>query len=77
MEKKKGSVKRLYRSETNKVFAGVCGGLGEFTNTDPVLFRLVWLLATIFTGIAPGVIAYILSIFVIPQKQEAVKQQAV
>lgn len=58
--------KRLYRSEKNKIFAGICGGLGEFFNVDPTALRLVWLLIVVFTGIFPGVIAYILAIFIIP-----------
>jgi phage shock protein C len=60
--------KRLYRSTTNKVFAGVCGGLGEYLNIDPVLIRLLWLLIVIATGIFPGVVVYIIAIFVIPKK---------
>ena len=60
--------KRLYRSSTNKVFAGICGGLGEYAGIDPVLLRLFWLLVVIFSGVVPGVIAYILAIFFIPRK---------
>lgn len=58
--------KRLYRSHKNRVFAGICGGLGEYFDVDPVAIRLVWMLIVIFTGIFPGVIAYILAIFIIP-----------
>ncbi|MEX0919159.1 MAG: PspC domain-containing protein [Parcubacteria group bacterium] len=60
--------KRLYRSENNKVFAGVCGGLGEYFAIDPVLIRLVWLLVVIFSGVVPGLVAYIFAIFIIPKK---------
>jgi len=62
--------KRLYRSEDNKVFAGVCGGLGEYFEIDAVLIRLVWLLVVIFSGVVPGLVAYIFSIFVIPKKNQ-------
>ncbi len=48
------------------MFAGICGGLGEYFNVDPVALRLAWLLVVIFTGFFPGVIAYILAIFIIP-----------
>lgn len=58
--------KRLYRSKKNKIFAGICGGLGEFFNVDPTALRLVWLLIVVFTGIFPGVIVYILAVFIIP-----------
>lgn len=59
--------KRLYRSNKNKVFAGICGGLGEYFEIDPVLLRLFWLLVVIFTGVVPGLAAYIIAIFVIPK----------
>ncbi len=60
--------KKLYRSQDKKIFAGICGGIGEYADVDPALLRLVWLLIVIFTGIFPGVLAYILAIFVIPLK---------
>ncbi len=59
--------KRLYRSETNKVLAGICGGLGEYLAVDPVVLRLLWVVITIFTGAVPGLVAYIVAIFVIPR----------
>lgn len=61
-------MKRLYRSDTEKVLAGIIGGLGEYTNTDPVLWRLLWIIIVIATGVFPGVIAYILAIFIVPKK---------
>lgn len=60
--------KRLYRSKANKVFAGICGGLGDYMNVDPVMLRLIWTLIVIFTGIFPGVIAYFIAIFIVPEK---------
>ncbi len=60
--------KKLYRSKTNRIFAGICGGLGEYMNIDPVLIRLIWLLVVVFTGIFPGVLVYIIAIFIIPEK---------
>lgn len=36
--------KRLYRSNKNKVICGVCGGIGEYFNVDPVMIRLIWAL---------------------------------
>lgn len=59
--------KRLYRSSTNKVFAGVCGGVGEFFEIDPVLVRLIWLLIVVFTGGVPGLVAYIIAVYIIPK----------
>ena len=65
------SPKRLFRSRTNKVFAGVCGGLGEYMNVDPVVIRLMWLLLVIATGFVPGVVVYVISIFLIPLEETA------
>lgn len=63
--------KRLYRSSTNKVFAGICGGLGEYFNLDPVVLRLAWILVTFISGFVPGAIAYIVAIFIVPRKPQA------
>jgi len=49
--------KNLYRSEKNKVIAGVCGGLAEYFDIDPTLVRLGWIAVTIFTGFFPGILA--------------------
>lgn len=65
------TTKKLYRSESDKVFAGICGGLGEYFDVDSVILRLIWLLVVVMTGIFPGVIVYIVAIFVIPKKPTA------
>ena len=61
-------IKKIYRSKKNKVFAGIFGGVGEYFNVDPALIRLIWVLVVIFTGFFPGVLAYIIAIFIIPEK---------
>ncbi|MCP6720056.1 MAG: PspC domain-containing protein [Patescibacteria group bacterium] len=61
-------MKKLYKSKKNKVFAGVVGGVGEYFDVDPVILRLTWLLVVVFTGFVPGVVVYIISIFVVPNK---------
>lgn len=60
--------KRLYRSNSNKVIAGVCGGLGDYFEVDPVILRLAWLLITVFTGVAPGLISYFFAVLVVPRE---------
>lgn len=59
--------KKIYLSTTDKKLAGVCGGIGEYFDIDPTLIRLLWLTLTIVTGVAPGVIAYIIAALVIPK----------
>jgi len=63
-------MKKLYKSKENKIFAGVIGGIGKYFNIDPVLLRIVWVLATVFTGFVPGIIVYIISILVVPEKSK-------
>lgn len=60
--------KKLYRSDTNKVFAGICGGLGEYFEVDPIIIRLFWMLIVVLSGVFPGIIAYILALFIVPKR---------
>jgi len=60
--------KKLYRSKENKVLAGICGGLGEYFDVDPVLIRLFWLVLAVLSGVLPGVIAYVFAILVVPKR---------
>lgn len=57
--------KKLYRSRTNKMLCGVCGGVGEYFNVDPTLIRLLFV---IFGCTGSGVLAYIIAAIVIPQE---------
>ncbi|HRJ06077.1 MAG TPA: PspC domain-containing protein [Candidatus Saccharibacteria bacterium] len=63
-------MKRLYLSSTDKKISGLCGGLGEYLNTDPSMIRLLWIIVTILTGIVPGILAYIIAVLVIPREPE-------
>jgi phage shock protein PspC (stress-responsive transcriptional regulator) len=51
-------VKKLYRDSDNRVIAGVCSGLGAYFDVDPVLFRVLFLVALIAGG--SGVLLYII-----------------
>jgi phage shock protein C len=62
-EKKMGE-KRLYRSNNNKVLLGICGGIGEYLNVDPVVIRLLWVIFCCMGG--SGVLAYIIAAIIIP-----------
>ncbi|MEM7825225.1 MAG: PspC domain-containing protein [Candidatus Aenigmatarchaeota archaeon] len=59
-------IKKLYRSRKNRIIAGVCGGLGEYFEIDPVLVRLLWILFTAAFG--SGILAYIIAWIIIPEK---------
>ncbi len=62
--------KRLYRSRTNRMVSGVCGGLGEFANVDPTIVRLLFAAGTIFSG-GLLLLFYLVMIFVIPEQTAA------
>jgi len=59
-------MKRLYRSRTNRIIAGVCGGIAEYSNIDPTVVRLLWLLVSLFWG--AGIVAYIIALIIIPEE---------
>ncbi|MFA5406761.1 MAG: PspC domain-containing protein [Candidatus Nanoarchaeia archaeon] len=58
-------MKVLTRSKTNRVIAGVCGGLGDYFNIDPVVIRILWVLFSLLGG--SGIFAYIIAWVVIPE----------
>lgn len=58
--------KRLYKSNTDKKIAGVCGGVAEYLNIDPTLVRLLWVFAVLFAG--GGLLLYIIAMFLMPQR---------
>lgn len=59
--------RKLYRSRRNRVFAGVCGGIGEYFNIDPTLVRLITVLL-FFTFIS--VFVYFVAWLIIPENPE-------
>ena len=59
--------KKLYKSRVNQMLSGVCGGIGEYFNTDPTLIRLLWVLVTIMSLGFGGLIAYIICAIIIPE----------
>ena len=58
--------KRFYRSDINHVFAGVCGGIAEYFNIDPILVRLLFVVL-VFAG-GSGVLIYIILWIAAPMK---------
>jgi phage shock protein C len=58
--------KRLYRSRKDRILGGVCGGMGNYFNLDPVLVRVIWVVLLFAAGV--GFLAYILSWIIIPEE---------
>jgi len=59
--------RRLYRSSTNKIIGGVCGGLGEYFEVDPVFIRILTVLLFLASGF--GLLAYIIAWIIIPKEE--------
>jgi phage shock protein PspC (stress-responsive transcriptional regulator) len=60
--------KRLIRSRTDKWIGGICGGLGNFFGMDSTIWRLIFLLGTIF-GLGSFILIYIVMWIVVPREQ--------
>lgn len=58
--------KRLYRSRSERMMAGVCGGLAEYFNIDPTIVRVVFIALSLLGG--PGLILYIILAIVVPEQ---------
>ena len=62
------NIRRLYRSRTQRMIGGVCGGLGEYFDIDPTLVRLLFVVTALAGG--PGLLAYIIMLIVVPSEPE-------
>ncbi len=64
-------IRRLCRSNEDRILAGVCGGLGEYFGINTVLIRLIWVIVTLAGG--SGILFYILAWIFIPRKPWSVQ----
>lgn len=62
------SIKRLYRSGKDKILGGVCGGIAEYLSIDPVIIRIIWVVATLVWG--TGILLYIILWIIIPRNPD-------
>src|SRR3989304_6088228 len=59
-------MKKLVRSRTDKMTAGICGGLGELLSVDPTLIRLAVVFIGLATAVLPILLAYLVGWAIIP-----------
>ncbi len=57
--------KKLYKSRSNRMICGVCGGIGEYFKIDPTIIRLIWAVLILVVGV--GLLAYIIAALIIPE----------
>ena len=58
-------IRRIYRSGKDKILGGVCGGIAEHLNVDPVIIRLLWVIGSLAWG--SGVLLYLIAWIIIPR----------
>ena len=61
------SSRRLTRSSKHKMIAGICGGIAEYFDLDPTVVRVAYVLISIVSVAFPGILAYIILMFVMPR----------
>ncbi len=59
--------KRLYRSTQDRMFAGVCGGIGEYLDVDPTLVRLAFVALTLLSS-GSGLVIYLILMLIVPER---------
>lgn len=58
----------LERSRSNRMIAGVCGGIAKSFNLDPTVVRILFVLVSIFSAAFPGIIVYVILWIVVPEE---------
>ena len=57
-------MKKLYRSNQNRMILGVAGGFAEYFNIDPTIIRILWVIFGVMGG--TGILAYIIAAIIMP-----------
>ncbi len=61
----------LRRSRTNRMIAGVVGGLAERFRIDPTLLRVIYVVGSVMSAAFPGILVYLLLWVLIPEADQA------
>jgi phage shock protein PspC (stress-responsive transcriptional regulator) len=59
----------MRRSTTNRMVAGVCGGIAKWLNWDPTVVRVLYVVISIFSAAFPGLLAYVILWAVVPEDE--------
>ena len=63
-------MKKLFRS-SNRVLAGVCGGIAAYFDVDPTVIRVVYAILSLFSVACPGLLLYIILMILIPDSNNS------
>jgi phage shock protein C len=61
--------RKLYRSQSQRILAGICGGLAEYFNIDATVMRVLFLILAVFGG--SGLVLYLVMWIVVPDVSKA------
>ena len=61
---------KLTKSKNSSMLFGICGGIAEWLDWDPTVVRIAYVLASIFSAAFPGILIYIMLIFIMPDPVE-------
>jgi phage shock protein C len=59
-------IKKLYRSRSDRIVGGVCGGLGKYLSIDPTVIRILYVLFALTGG--SGIFIYLILLLIIPEE---------
>lgn len=62
-----GTTRPLHRSTSNRMIAGVAGGLAEYFDLDPTLVRMAYVVVSIISAAFPGILVYLVLWMLIPE----------
>jgi phage shock protein C len=62
-------MKKLHRS-SNRILAGVCGGVAEYFGMDPTVIRIAYVVLSLFTAAFPGLLLYIIMMVLMPNHDQ-------
>lgn len=60
--------RRLYRNTNDAILGGVCSGLADYLQMDKTVVRVLYVLISVFSALFPGILVYIVLLFVIPPR---------
>ena len=63
--------RRLYRSESDRMIAGVLGGLAGYLGIEPSLTRIAYVVFTVLTGFLPGILLYLVMVLITPPEPDS------
>ena len=70
-------MKKIYRLKEDKKIAGICAGIADMFNIDVTIVRIAVVFITVLTSVSPGVIAYLVGWYLIPERENAQSPDAV